>query len=387
MKKEKLLELLKEAENKREEIKEKETFYISAVYIILILLSILSSEIYQYYILKYTINYVSFIDFYTSPAMYMENFINFVILVFFLGNIIFNSVKINLAENYIKLKFNRKIYFDNIEKFEIRTDNRIEITEKNGRKTKININIILKHYGKFLFIIKENLGERFVIEEYPKHEKEQTFPTEVLITVLALCVLFIVNKQSDKMIKNYMYDADFSKYGVVREEKKDGGYAEINYKHGKKDGVSRYCNAENICTKKIIYAKNEKLIEKTYAENGILISTVDYLQGEKVIYYPDGTIFIKIIFDEAGKLTAPVRIYDNMGNLRIEEAYRKSCDCIVWKIFTDSNKIITQKFSEEYWQLTYTWKMHLPYYFDEKDVLQEEIDMLNQILERCNQEK
>lgn len=83
MKKEKLLELLKEAENKREEIKEKETFYIPAVYIILILLSILSSEIYQYYILKYTINYVSFIDFYTSPAMYFENFINFVILVFF----------------------------------------------------------------------------------------------------------------------------------------------------------------------------------------------------------------------------------------------------------------------------------------------------------------
>lgn len=47
MKREKLLELLKEAENKREEIKEKETFYIPAVYIILILLSILSSEIYN----------------------------------------------------------------------------------------------------------------------------------------------------------------------------------------------------------------------------------------------------------------------------------------------------------------------------------------------------
>lgn len=384
MRKEKLLELLKEAENSREEIKEKETFYIPAAYIILISLLILVSEIYRYYILKYTINYVSFIDFYTSPAMYMENFINFVILVLFLGFIIFNSVKINLAENYIKLKLNRKIYFDNIERFEIRTNGTTEIKEKSGRKTKINT--ALSHYGKFLFIIKENLGERFVIEEYPKHEKEQTFPTEVLITVLALCVLFIANKQSDKMIKNYMYDADFSKYGIVREEQKDGGYAEINYKHGKKDGVSRYCNAENICIKKIIYAKNEKLVEKTYAENGIIISMTDYLQGEKLIYYPDGTIFIKIIFDETGKLTAPVRIYDNMGNLRIEEIYRKSCDCVVWKIFAD-NKTITQKFSEKHWKYMYTWKMHLPYYFDEKDVLQEEIDMLNQILERCNQEK
>lgn len=384
MRKEKLLELLKEAENNREEIKEKETFYIPAAYIILISLLILVSEIYRYYILKYTINYVSFIDFYTSPAMYMENFINFVILVLFLGFIIFNSVKINLAENYIKLKLNRKIYFDNIERFEIRTNGTTEITEKSGRKTRINT--ALSHYGKFLFIIKENLGERFVIEEYPKHEKEQTFPTEVLITVLALCVLFIVNKQSDKMIKNYMYDADFSKYGIVREEQKDGGYAEINYKHGKKDGVSRYCNAENICIKKIIYAKNEKLVEKTYAENGIIISMTDYLQGEKLIYYPDGTIFIKIIFDENEKLTAPVRIYDNMGNLRIEEIYRKSCDCVVWKIFAD-NKTITQKFSEKHWKYMYTWKMHLPYYFDEKDVLQEEIDMLNQILERCNQEK
>lgn len=384
MRKEKLLELLKEAENSREKIKEKETFYIPAAYIILISLLILVSEIYRYYILKYTINYVSFIDFYTSPAMYVENFINFVILVLFLGFIIFNSVKINLAENYIKLKLNRKIYFDSIERFEIRTNGTTEITEKSERKTKINT--ALSHYGKFLFIIKENLGERFVIEEYPKHEKEQTFPTEVLITVLALCVLFIVNKQSDKMIKNYMYDADFSKYGIVREEQKDGGYAEINYKHGKKDGVSRYCNAENICIKKIIYAKNEKLVEKTYAENGIIISMTDYLQGEKLIYYPDGTIFIKIIFDEAGKLTAPVRIYDNMGNLRIEEIYRKSCDCVVWKIFAD-NKTITQKFSEKHWKYMYTWKMHLPYYFDEKDVLQEEIDMLNQILERCNQEK
>ena len=280
MRKEKLLELLKEAENNREEIKEKETFYIPAAYIILISLLILVSEIYRYYILKYTINYVSFIDFYTSPAMYMENFINFVILVLFLGFIIFNSVKINLAENYIKLKLNRKIYFDNIERFEIRTNGTTEITEKSGRKTRINT--ALSHYGKFLFIIKENLGERFVIEEYPKHEKEQTFPTEVLITVLALCVLFIVNKQSDKMIKNYMYDADFSKYGIVREEQKDGGYAEINYKHGKKDGVSRYCNAENICIKKIIYAKNEKLVEKTYAENGIIISMTDYLQGRKI---------------------------------------------------------------------------------------------------------
>ncbi len=384
MRKEKLLELLKEAENSREEIKEKETFYIPAAYIILISLLILVSEIYRYYILKYTINYVSFIDFYTSPAMYVENFINFVILVLFLGFIIFNSVKINLAENYIKLKLNRKIYFDNIERFEIRTNDTTEITERNGRKTKINT--ALSHYGKFLFIIKENLGERFVIEEYPKHEKEQTFPTEVLITVLALCVLFIVNKQSDKMIKNYMYDADFSKYGIVREEQKDGGYVEINYKHGKKDGVSRYCNTENICIKKIIYAKNEKLVEKTYAGNGIIISMTDYLQGEKLIYYPDGTIFIKIIFDENEKLTAPVRIYDNMGNLRIEEIYRKSCDCVVWKIFAD-NKTITQKFSEKHWKYMYTWKMHLPYYFDEKDVLQEEIDMLNQILERCNQEK
>lgn len=384
MRKEKLLELLKEAENSREEIKEKETFYIPAAYIILISLLILVSEIYRYYILKYTINYVSFIDFYTSPAMYVENFINFVILVLFLGFIIFNSVKINLTENYIKLKLNRKIYFDNIERFEIRTNDTTEITERNGRKTKINT--ALSHYGKFLFIIKENLGERFVIEEYPKHEKEQTFPTEVLITVLALCVLFIVNKQSDKMIKNYMYDADFSKYGIVREEQKDGGYVEINYKHGKKDGVSRYCNTENICIKKIIYAKNEKLVEKTYAGNGIIISMTDYLQGEKLIYYPDGTIFIKIIFDENEKLTAPVRIYDNMGNLRIEEIYRKSCDCVVWKIFAD-NKTITQKFSEKHWKYMYTWKMHLPYYFDEKDVLQEEIDMLNQILERCNQEK
>ena len=223
------------------------------------------------------------------------------------------------------------------------------------------------------------------MEKYPKYKKEQTFPVDILIIVLSLCALFIINKQSGKKIESYMYDADFSKYGIVREEQKDGEYAKINYKHGKKDGISRYFNKENICIRKITYAKNEKLIEKTYAENGILISTIDYLQGEKVIYYPDGTIFIKMTFDENGKVTSPLRIYDNIGNLRIEEMYRKSCDCMVWRIF--ANKTIMQKFSEERWKYMYTWKMHIPYYFDKKGVLQEEIDMLNQILERCNQEK
>ncbi len=136
MRKEKLLTLLKEAENNRIELKEtfkeKETFYMSNFYktlLFLIILIFLAVQSYEMYVDKQVFNYASFIDFYTSPVMYIENFMNFLFLTAITVFIIFTSVKINLTENYIKLKWNRKIYFDDIILCEIKAEGNLEITE------------------------------------------------------------------------------------------------------------------------------------------------------------------------------------------------------------------------------------------------------------------
>lgn len=384
MDKKSIAEILEKAESENENIKEKQTFYINNIYIILMLMLIFGLEILRYYVLKYTINYVSFIDFYTSPAMYIENSINFIILVAFVGFIIYNSIKINLAENFIKLKWNKKIYFNDILEFRIRENKTFEIMMKNGEIIQKSCDV--NNYENFLFIIKKQLGEKFIIEKYPKYKKEKTFPTGILKIVLIIFALSIINKQNDRIMKNYAFESDFSKYGMVIEKLSKKGYAKINYKHGKKNGISRYYNTKINTMREVEYKQDEEQLEKIYNEDKILVSKTDYKKGEKLIYYPNGNIFIKVIFDENKKVIPPVRVYDSVGKLRIEEAYLKSCDCVVWKIFAD-NKTITQKFSKEKWKNVYVWKQHLPDYFEKKEVFQEEIEMFNEILELCNKEK
>lgn len=384
MNKKSIAEILEKAESENKNIKEKQTFYIKNIYIILMLILIFVFEILRYSILKYTINYVSFIDFYTSPAMYLENSINFMILVAFVGFIIYNSIKINLAKNFIKLEWNKKIYFNDILEFRIRENKTFEIAMGNGETIQKSCDI--NNYENFLFIIKKQLGEKFIIVKYPKYEKEKTFPTEVLKIVVIIFVLSIINKVNDKIIKNYAFESDFSKYGMVREKLNNKKYAEINYKHGKKNGISRYYNTEINSMREVEYKQDEEQFERIYNEDRILVSQIDCKKGEKLIYYPNGNIFIKINFSENKKVIPPVRVYDSAGKLRIEERYLKSCDCVVWKIFAD-NKTIIQKFSEEKWKNIYVWKQHLPNYFERKEIFQEEVEMFNEILELCNKEK
>lgn len=393
MRKEKLLALLKEAENNRAELKEtfkeKETFYMSNFYktlLFLIILIFLAVQSYEMYVDKQIFNYASFIDFYTSPVMYIENFMNFLFLTAVTGFIIFTSVKINLTENYIKLKWNRKIYFDNIILCEVKAEGSLEITEAGGRKTAVNID--LNHYGKLLLIIKEKSGERFVIEEHYQGCTERIFPKETFIIVLILSFIYGSSKFEEKIINHYMYIADFSKYGIVKEELDGGEYAEKSYKHGIENGISRYYyNSDKIGIKELDFKNGEEQNEKTYDKNGVLISETDYYKKrEKLIYHPNGKVFIKIVFDENEKLTAPVKIYDDTGVLRIEEFYKKSCDCVVWKIFTE-NGVITNEYSEENWDKAYAWKTYIPYYFNKKGVLQNEIDIFNKTLEKFSKIK
>lgn len=393
MRKEKLLALLKEAENNRAEIKEtlkeKETFYMSNFYktlLSLIILIFLAVQSYEMYVDKQVFNYASFIDFYTSPVMYIENFMNFLFLTAITVFIIFTSVKINLTENYIKLKWNRKIYFDDIILCEIKAEGNLEITEKGGRKTAVNID--LNHYGKLLLIIKEKLGEKFVNEEYYQGCTERIFPKETFVIVLILSFIYSLNKFEEKIINNYMYITDFSKYGIVKEELDGGEYAEKSYKHGRKNGISRYYyNSDKIGIKELDFKNGEEQTEKTYDKNGVLISETDYYKKrEKLIYHPNGKVFIKIVFDENEKLTAPVKIYDDTGVLRIEEFYKKSCDCVVWKIFTE-NGVIINEYSEENWDKVYAWKTYIPYYFNKKGVLQNEIEAFNKTLDKFSKIK
>ena len=98
MRKEKLLVLLEAAENNRAELKEtlkeKETFYMSNFYktlLFLIILIFLAVQSYEMYVDKQIFNYASFIVFYTSPVMYIENFMNFLFLTAITGFIIFTS--------------------------------------------------------------------------------------------------------------------------------------------------------------------------------------------------------------------------------------------------------------------------------------------------------
>ncbi len=111
-----------------------------------------------------------------------------------------------------------------------------------------------------------------------------------------------------------------------------------------------------------------------------------YSKHCSLIYHPNGKVFIKIVFDENEKLTAPVKIYDDTGVLRIEEFYKKSCDCVVWKIFTE-NGVIINEYSEENWDKVYAWKTYIPYYFNKKGVLQNEIDAFNKTLDKFSKIK
>ena len=124
---EKILEKLAKLEANREEtlekLKEKEIFYFSKIIILFDVMLILVLGVYIYFELlmaKYEYNYVSVLDFCTSPYFISKNLGVVVAIIFSIFIPVFFQIKINLRENYIKINQWKKIYFDDIDLIKIK---------------------------------------------------------------------------------------------------------------------------------------------------------------------------------------------------------------------------------------------------------------------------
>ena len=106
------------------------------------------------------------IEFYDSFLEYFvksEAICLYLTIFWLISLILFKTIKINLNENYIKIFFNKKIYFDDISKFEIKNNGVIVIRKLNGESMVIKHKVV--YHEKMLLIVKEKLGEKFIIEK------------------------------------------------------------------------------------------------------------------------------------------------------------------------------------------------------------------------------
>lgn len=447
----KILEKLAKIEANREEnlenLREKEVFYPS-LYILLTQLTFIFSLIFvvcfiTLKIYKYEYNYVSVIDFCTSPYFISKNLRVIVAIIFSIFIPVFCQIKINLRENYIKISHWKKIYFDDIALVKIKESSDIEIINKSGKKFRIVF--FMNNIAKMLFILKENLKEGTLVLEDKADKKNESF----IKSILKLIVLYILIKiflgllgmAENSISKKYRYDTDFSKYGIVREELSDGGYVEYNYKHGKKNGLAKYYNYIGTVVKEIDYKNNKEIKEKEYTDDGMIAEEREYekngnekvkyysngklkeemviekidrgelyntrdlykrklysesgslileetminfamFQGKRIVYYPNGKIFMKAEFSEKGKLLPPVKVYDNTGKLRIEEEYDKKKDYCIKRIFDENGKLIKTKEEIGFnWKTVYTIKMMSVNYFENEILYENDIERFNKFLE------
>ena len=445
-----ILKRLAKLEANREEtlekLKEKEIFYFSKIIILFDVMLIPVLGVYIYFDLlmaKYEYNYVSVLDFCTSPY-YLSNKLSIVIMIIL--NIICLAsirIKINLKENpYIKINLSKKIYFDDIKLVEIGKYGDIDITDKAGKKARITV--VMNNLAKILFILKENLKAGTVVIKKDE-EKKESFVKEIFkvigVYIFIKCIIILAGSIEDNISEKYRYNLDFSKYGIVREELSDGGYAEYNYKHGKKNGLAKYYNYIGTVVKEIDYKNNKEIKEKEYTDDGMIAEEREYekngnekvkyysngklkeemviekidrgelyntrdlykrklysesgslileetminfamFQGKRIVYYPNGKIFMKAEFSEKGKLLPPVKVYDNTGKLRIEEEYDKKKDYCIKRIFDENGKLIKTKEEIGFnWKTVYTIKMMSVNYFENEILYENDIERFNKFLE------
>ena len=444
---EKILEKLAKLEANREEtlekLKEKEIFYFSKIIILFDVMLILVLGVYIYFELlmaKYEYNYVSVLDFCTSPY-YLSSKLSIVIMLIL--NIICLAsirIKINLKENpYIKINLSKKIYFDDIKLVEIGKYGDIDITDRAGKK--VTITAVMNNLAKILFILKENLKTGTVVvkkdeDEIVNNKKKENFIKEIFkvigVYIFIKCIIILAGSIEDNISEKYRYNTDFSKYGIVREELSDGGYAEYNYKHGKKNGLAKHYDFSGAVVKEIEYKNNEKLKEKEYTSDGMIAkereydkngnekvkkyssegkvkeeltiegdickrklytesgslileeTTVNYMRygDKKIVYYPNGKIFMKAEFNEKGRLLPPVKVYDENGRLRLEEEYNKKQEFYTHRIFDENGKLIkTKEKLVSSWQEVYSMKIAIINYFEKDEIYENEIEMFKNFLE------
>ena len=447
----KILEKLAKIEANREEnlenLREKEVFYPS-LYILLTQLTFIFSLIFvvcfiTLKIYKYEYNYVSVIDFCTSPYFISKNLRVIVAIIFSIFIPVFCQIKINLRENYIKINHWKKIYFDDIALVKIKESSDIEIINKSGKKFRIVF--FMNNIAKMLFILKENLKEGTLVLEDKADKKNESFIKSILkliaLYILIKIFLGLLGMAENSISKKYRYDTDFSKYGIVREELSDGGYAEYNYKHGKKNGLAKYYDFSGAVVKEIDYKNNKEIKEKEYTDDGMIAEEREYekngnekvkyysngklkeemviekidrgelyntrdlykrklysesgslileetminfamFQGKRIVYYPNGKIFMKAEYSEKGKLLPPVKVYDDTGKLRIEEEYDKKKEYCIKRIFDENGKLIKTKEEIGFnWKTVYTIKMMSVNYFENEILYENDIEQFNKFLE------
>lgn len=436
-----ILKRLAKLEANREEtlekLKEKEIFYFSKIIILFDVMLILVLGVYVYFDLlmaKYEYNYVSVLDFCTSPY-YLSSKLSIVIMLIL--NIICLAsirIKINLKGNpYIKINLTKKIYFDDIKLVEIGKYGDIDITDKAGKKARITV--VMNNLAKILFILKENLKAGTVVIKKDE-EKKESFVKEIFkvigVYIFIKCIIILAGSIEDNISEKYRYNTDFSKYGIVREELSDGGYAEYNYKHGKKNGLAKYYDFSGAVVKETEYKNNEKLKEKEYTSDGMIAkereydkngnekvkkyssegkvkeeltiegdickrklytesgslileeTTVNYMRygDKKIVYYPNGKIFMKAEFNEKGRLLPPLKVYDENGRLRLEEEYNKKQEFYIHRIFDENGKLIkTKEKLVSSWQEVYSMKIAIINYFEKDEIYENEIEMFKNFLE------
>ena len=442
-----ILKRLAKLEANREEtlekLKEKEIFYFSKIIILFDVMLILVLGVYIYFDLlmaKYEYNYVSVLDFCTSPY-YLSSKLSIVIMLIL--NIICLAsirIKINLKENpYIKINLSKKIYFDDIKLVEIGKYGDIDITDKAGKKARITV--VMNNLAKILFILKENLKTGTVVvkkdeDEVVNNKEKESFVKKIFKVIgtyiFVKCIIILAGSIEDNISEKYRYNLDFSKYGIVREELSDGGYAEYNYKHGKKNGLAKHYDFSGAVVKEIEYKNNEKLKEKEYTSDGMIAkereydkngnekvkkyssegkvkeeltiegdickrklytesgslileeTTVNYMRygDKKIVYYPNGKIFMKAEFNEKGRLLPPLKVYDENGRLRLEEEYNKKQEFYIHRIFDENGKLIkTKEKLVSSWQEVYSMKIAIINYFEKDEIYENEIEMFKNFLE------
>ena len=442
-----ILKRLAKLEANREEtlekLKEKEIFYFSKIIIFFDVMLIPVLGVYIYFDLlmaKYEYNYVSVLDFCTSPY-YLSNKLSIVIMIIL--NIICLAsirIKINLKGNpYIKINLTKKIYFDDIKLVEIGKYGDIDITDRTGKKA--TITAVMNNLAKILFILKENLKTGTVVvkkdeDEVVNNKEKESFVKKIFKVIgtyiFVKCIIILAGSIEDNISEKYRYNLDFSKYGIVREELSDGGYAEYNYKHGKKNGLAKYYDFSGAVVKETEYKNNEKLKEKEYTSDGMIAkereydkngnekvkkyssegkvkeeltiegdigkrklytesgslileeTTVNYMRygDKKIVYYPNGKIFMKAEFNEKGRLLPPLKVYDENGRLRLEEEYNKKQEFYIHRIFDENGKLIKtkEKFVSN-WQEVYSLKIAIINYFEKDEIYENEIEMFKNFLE------
>lgn len=253
---------------------EKFNFSKNKIYILIFLhiVTILGFYIIFYIISKPVFYYKSFIEYLLSPVLSVINIVAIIYMIALIITLKQRVIKIYFDNSYIKIKLFKKVYFDDIATIRVsQIKNKVEIgiIKYNGENITLdteikNPNSIQKitkedeNFEKFLVILKETFKEKLIVEEYQREATKKSILKIIGKVIVVYIIINLLSSLTSKMMTNYTSGKDFSKNGVETETY-DGGYAEIPYKHGQKNGIAKYYTSDNRLEKEVEYKKGERV--------------------------------------------------------------------------------------------------------------------------------